>query len=274
MTEPQFEDAEDFQDIKVQIGGDSIAQLPNDLFVPEDALYVSLDTFEGPLDLLLYLIRKHQLNILDFSVAEITTQYMSYLDVMTAMNLRIAGEYLVMAATLMMIKSKALLPQLEVEEEDEDDATHALRQRLLAYQQLKEAAEGLNDLPRMERDTHSAQIPIVEVVTEEQLPDVGLSEIVVAFAELMTRVKLTQQHEVPRPVISVRERMGEMLATLESINDYVPFESLFKIEEGKPSVIASLLALLELLRSNVIKVTQPHSFAPILVKIDSTEKDE
>ena len=273
MSEPLYENTPDLPDIEIRVQGDHVEKLPNDLYVPDDALYVALDRFEGPLDLLLYLIRKHHLNVLDFSVAEITDQYMSYLDLMSSLNLQIAGEYLVMAATLMMIKSKALLPQTELTDEDEEDSTAALRQRLLAYQRLKDAASGLNELPRMERDTHAAHLPIVNVILEVQQPDVDVKEILLAFADLLKRAKLNQQHDIARPVISVRDRMGEILSLLDATADFVPFDQLFKLDEGKPSIIASLLALLELLRSNVVEVSQQEPFAPIFVKSSDTQSN-
>ena len=253
--------------VNVQLNGKTLDALPDGFYVRDQALVVFLESFEGPLDLLLHLIRKRNLDILDFSIAEITTQYMQYLDLMSNLRLQVAGEYMVMAATLMMIKSHALLPELESDEEEEEDAAIALRRRLQAYKELKEAAETLDAIPRLEREVHSTQVPVLEEIPADRLPDIDLHELVLAFSEVIERAKLYQHHAVVRPVISVRERMAEILTRIEKTSEACPFESLFDVEEGKQSVIASLLALLELLRGNIIEVLQAHSFSQIHVKM-------
>ena len=252
---------------QARVGDTSLERLPDDLHVPPDAMIVLLESFEGPLDLLLYLIRKNNLNILDFSLADITDQYMRYIDMMSTMRLQLAGEYLVIAATLMMIKSRALLPQLESDDDEEEDASAELRRRLLEYERLKNAAEGLDALPRVDRELHVAQVPIANTEAAIKHPDVDLKELVMAFADVVVRARLHQRHQVSRNTISVRERMSDILDHLSAKEDTVPFEDLFDIEEGKVSLIASLLALLELLRSSLVRVIQNQPFAPIFVSL-------
>ena len=267
-------DSLDGETYQARVGDTSLERLPEDLHVPPDAMIVLLESFEGPLDLLLYLIRKNNLNILDFSLADITDQYMRYIDMMSSMRLQLAGEYLVIAATLMMIKSKALLPQLESDDEEEKDASAELRRRLLEYERLKNAAEGLDALPRVDRELHVAQIPIANTEAAIKQPDVDLKELIMAFADVVVRARLHQRHQVSRTTISVRERMSDILDHLSAEEETVPFEDLFDVEEGKVSLIASLLALLELLRSSVVHVIQSQPFAPIFVRLREASEVE
>lgn len=253
---------------RARVGDSNLTHLPEDLHVPEDAMIVLLESFEGPLDLLLYLVRKHNLDILEFSLAEIAEQYMRYIELMSTMRLQLAGEYLVIAATLMAIKSRALLPKIEGSElDEEDDPAVELRRRLLAYERLKNASEKLDELPRVDRDVHASQLPIAVATMEESQPDIELKELILSFADIVQRAKLHQQHRVARVTISVRERMTTIVDKLRNAQATTPFEDLFDVREGKASLIASLLALLELARSSVVRVVQPRPFARITVRL-------
>ena len=252
---------------QVRVGAASLERLPDDLHVPADAMIVLLGSFEGPLDLLLYLIRKHDLNILDFSLADITVQYMQYIELMSTLRLQLAGEYLVIAATLMMIKSRALLPTVETESEEEEDASADLRRRLLAYERLKTTAQNLDALPRVDRDVFIAQIPLANVDIVVAPPVIELKELTLVLADVLQRAKLFQQLRVTRTPISVRERMTDIIAQLNIATEFVRFDDLFNVHEGKVSLIASLLAILELVRSSMVQVNQQQPFAPIFVRL-------
>ena len=252
---------------QVRVGDASLERLPDDLHVPADAMIVLLGSFEGPLDLLLYLIRKHDLNILDFSLADITVQYMQYIELMSTLRLQLAGEYLVIAATLMMIKSRALLPTVETESEEEEDASADLRRRLLAYERLKTTAQNLDALPRVDRDVFIAQIPLANVDIVVAPPVIELKELTLVLADVLQRAKLFQQLRVTRTPISVRERMTDIIAQLNIATEFVRFDDLFNVHEGKVSLIASLLAILELVRSSMVQVNQQQPFAPIFVRL-------
>lgn len=253
-------------EVQIRVGDETLSELPDDLHIPADAMVVLLESFEGPLDLLLYLIRKRNLDVLKINLAEIADQYMKYIDLMSSFQLQLAGEYLVIAATLMVIKSRALLPQLSDDEADEEDPETELRRRLVAYERLKQASERLNEIPRLERDAVDFQLPLAKPVAEEVRPTLHLQELVLVFAEVMERAKLHQQHRVFRTTISVRERMTTILDKLNRSQKETPFEDLFDVAEGKISLIASLLAVLELIRSNLVRITQPRPFAPITVR--------
>ncbi len=250
---------------QARIGDKSIEELPNDLHVPPDAMIVMLESFEGPLDLLLYLIRKQNLNILEIRLADIADQYMQYIEMMSTLRLQLAGEYLVIAATLMVIKSRALLPQLESDEEEEANPEAELRRRLQEYERLKNASERLDALPRVDREVHVVHAPLAESYAPEVQPEIELKELMVAFADVIQRSKLYQQHRITRTTISVRERMTDIIGKLEKSEEQVPFDALFDVREGKVSLIASLLAILELMRSSLVRVTQQRPFAPIFV---------
>ena len=252
-------------DFHVRVGDETLSELPDDLHIPDDAMVVLLESFEGPLDLLLYLIRKRNLDVLKINLAEIADQYMKYIDLMSTFKLQLAGEYLVIAATLTVIKSRALMPQLPENEDEEEDPAAELRRRLIAYERLKRTSERLDELPRLERDAIDIQIPLAKLVAEEVQPTLELRELVVVFAEVMERAKLHQQHRVYRTTISVRERMTTIMDTLKRNKTETPFEELFKLEEGKISLIASFLAVLELIRSNLVRIRQTTPFAPITV---------
>ena len=250
---------------RARVGDKALEELPSDLHVPPDAMIVMLESFEGPLDLLLYLIRKQNLDILEIRLADIADQYMQYIELMSTLRLQLAGEYLVIAATLMVIKSRALLPQLESDDEDESNPEADLRRRLQEYERLKNASERLDALPRVDREVHVVHAPLAESFAPEEQPEIELKELMVAFADVMQRSKLYRQHRITRTTISVRERMTDIIGKLEKSDEVVPFDALFDVHEGKVSLIASLLAILELMRSHLVRVTQQRPFAPIFV---------
>lgn len=250
-----------------RIGDTGLEELPKDLHIPPDAMIVMLESFEGPLDLLLYLIRKHDFDILEVRLADVAEQYMQYIDLMSTLRLQLAGEYLVIAATLMVIKSRALLPQLESDDDDDANPEAELRRRLQEYERLKNASERLDALPRVDREVHVVQATLAEPYAPEAQPDIELQELMLAFADVVQRSKLYQQHSVTRTTISVRERMTEIIDKLQVSRDSVAFEALFDVHEGKVSLIASLLALLELMRSSLVRVMQDQPFAPIFVNL-------
>ena len=247
-----------------KVGGEPLTRLPHDLYIPPDALEVFLETFEGPLDLLLYLIRKNNLDICDIAIAEITRQYMSYLELMRALQLELAAEYLVMAAMLAEIKSRLLLPRPSVPE-DEDDPRNELIRRLQEYQRFKQAAEQLDELPRLERDLFSVLVvPPSQGVNRPQ-PQVELSELLTALRGVLERAQHFSHHHIQREQLSVRERMGAILDQLDG-QEFVPFLSLFTITEGRAGVVVTLLAALELLREALLELVQVEPFAPIYLR--------
>jgi segregation and condensation protein A len=240
--------------------------LPKDLYIPPQALEVFLETFEGPLDLLLYLIRRENLDILEIKVAEITEQYMGYIDLMSALQLELAGEYLVMAAMLAEIKSRLLLPRPTDADEDEDDPRAELIRRLQEYEQIKTAAEKVDELPRLERDIHLAHATRPELVREHADPEVDLKEVLVALAQVLRRAEMFEHHAVQLEPLSVRERMTSVLARVNDTRDFVSFSNLFTPEEGRRGVVVTFLALMELLREALIEFVQNEAFGPIYVR--------
>ena len=248
------------------VRGEVVTELPTDLYIPPDALEVFLETFEGPLDLLLYLIRRENLDILDIKVAEITAQYMSYIELMHAMQLELAGEYLVMAAMLAEIKSRMLLPRPAGVDEDEDDPRAELIRRLQEYEQIKTAAEDLSALPRLERDIFIAEAEKPEIVRQHAEPQVDLREVMVALAEVLRRAEMFQKHEVQLEPLSVRERMSAILARVNEASDFVPFIDLFTAAEGRRGVVVSFLALTELIREGMLDFVQNEPYAPIYIR--------
>lgn len=253
-------------EVEAKVDGKSLDSLPKDLYIPPDALVVFLDAFEGPLDLLLYLIRRQNLDILEIKVAEITEQYMQYIEMMSAMRLQLAGDYLVMAATLTDIKSSVLLPKREGEEEEEDPRALLIR-RLQEYERLKIAAEQLDSRPRMERDILPTNVDVSGNLAELQPPDVAMAEIVITFAELLNRAKLYATHEIERNTLSVRERMGSVLSQLQNTNEFVMFQSLFDINEGRVGLTGTLVAILELMRQQLVQLTQSKPYDPIYIRM-------
>jgi segregation and condensation protein A len=248
------------------VRGEAVTELPTDLYIPPDALEVFLETFEGPLDLLLYLIRRENLDILNIKVAEITAQYMSYIELMSAMQLELAGEYLLMAAMLAEIKSRMLLPRPANAEDDEDDPRAELIRRLQEYEQIKSAAEGLNALPRMERDLLQGHAQRPELVRQHADPEVDLKEVLVALAEVLRRAEMFERHAVQLEALSVRERMTSILARVNEADDFIPFVDLFTAEEGRRGVVVSFLALMELIRESMLDFVQNGPYAPIYVR--------
>jgi segregation and condensation protein A len=248
------------------VRGETVRELPTDLYIPPEALEVFLETFEGPLDLLLYLIRRENLDILEIRVAEITAQYIAYIEIMQTMQLELAGEYLVMAAMLAEIKSRMLLPRPAGHDVEEDDPRAELIRRLQEYEQIKSAAERMNELPRMERDLFPARAAKPELVRERVEPDVDLRELLVALAEVLHRSDLYQHHHVQLEPLSVRERMSNVLALVNASTEFVPFGALFRAEEGRMGVVVTFLAILELLRERLLDLVQHGEFAPLYVR--------
>src|SRR6185312_2550646 len=217
------------------VNGEPISQLPRDLYIPPQALEVILEAFEGPLDLLLYLIRRHNLDILDIPIAEITRQYMQYIELMQELQLELAGEYLVMAATLAEIKSRMLLPRPPETSEVEQDPRAELVRRLQEYERFKRAALDLDRLPRLDRDVWLASAALLERPRPTCMPQVTLQEMLLAFKEVASRAAMFAHHHVQREGLSVRERMSDLLATLRA-EAFVPFSNLFKPEEGRAGI--------------------------------------
>lgn len=246
------------------VGGKPLRTLPSNLYIPPDALRVFLDAFAGPLDLLLYLIRRQNLDLLDIKVAEITEQYLQYIDLMKTLQLDLAGEYLLMAATLAEIKSRLMLPSPASEEVEADPRAELVR-RLQEYERLKLAAERLDDLPRLERDIHTAHATKPESASPPPVPDVLLRDLAHAFAQVMRRAALFQSHHVGLERLSVRERMTEVLARVGKTGGFVPFSTLFDVAEGRAGVVVTLLALLELVRESVLEFSQRAPFQPVYV---------
>lgn len=246
------------------VQGEAVTTLPKDLYIPPDALEIFLDTFEGPLDLLLYLIRRQNLNILDIPILEITRQYMEYIELMQDMRLELAAEYLVMAAMLAEIKSRMLLPR-PVEEEDEDDPRAELIRRLQEYERYKQAAEDIDELPRVERDVFPVAVEAPERQVVRKPPEVSLQELLLAAREAMGRAEMFSHHQVQMELLSVRERMSMVLERIGH-DEFTAFTSLFRSAEGRMGVVVSLLAVLELIKESLIELVQSEPFAPIYIK--------
>lgn len=245
--------------------GKAVTELPKDLYIPPQALEVFLEAFEGPLDLLLYLIRRQNLDILEIDVSRITEQYMHYVDLMDAMQFELAAEYLLMAAMLAEIKSRMLLPRATTEEEDEEDPRAQLIRRLQEYERFKKAAEDIEELPRMERDTWLASAAPPPVEKERPAPDVDMRELLLVLSDVLKRAQMYESHQVQREALSTRERMSEVLERLQG-KQFVPFVSLFSAEEGKLGVVVTFLAIMELIKESLVEIVQTESFGPIHVK--------
>lgn len=246
--------------------GEPLLKLPNDLYIPPDALEVFLDAFEGPLDLLLYLIRKQNFNILDIPMAQLTLQYLKYVDQIRKSNLELAAEYLLMAAMLIEIKSRMLLPQRQTDLDMEaDDPRAELVRRLLDYEQIKLAAYDLNTLPQLDRDFVRTQV-YIEQSLAPVLPDVAAVDLQQAWLDVMKRARLTEHHKISREELSVREHMTGILRRLQSAR-FVEFADLFDIAGGVPVVVVNFVALLELAKETLIEITQAEPFAPIYVRL-------
>lgn len=249
------------------VEGEPMTQLPRDLYIPPDALQVFLEAFEGPLDLLLYLIRRQNLDILDIPIAEITRQYMSYIEVMTELQLELAGEYLLMAAMLAEIKSRMLLPRPAAQDgQEEEDPRAELVRRLQEYERFKKAAEDIDRLNRQERDTLPALIEMPERKVVKIQPQVSLQEMLLALQEVMARAEMFAHHQVNRERLSVRQRMSDILDTLRE-TAFVEFAQLFRVEEGRMGVTVSFIAILELMKEGLIEIVQAEAYAPIHVRV-------
>ena len=246
--------------------GQAFTKLPDDLYIPPDALEVFLEAFEGPLDLLLYLIRRQNLDILDIPVAEITRQYMHYMEMMRSMNMELAGEYLVMAAVLGEIKSRSLLPRPKNEEgEEEEDPRAELIRRLQEYERFKKAAEDLDGMPQEGRDFWPVKVAGPDYTREQALPQVDLRELLLALQDVIRRADLFESHQVSKETLTLREKMGQVLEHLQG-REFVPFVALFTIDEGRLGVVVTFMAILELVKEGVISLVQTDSFGPIHVK--------
>ncbi|MBY0545581.1 MAG: segregation/condensation protein A [Gammaproteobacteria bacterium] len=247
------------------IRGEPLRELPKDLYIPPDALEVILESFEGPLDLLLYLIRCHNLDVLDIPIAEITRQYMVYVDLMKVLRLELAAEYLVMAATLAEIKSRMLLPRPPSEVDPEADPRAELVRRLQEYEQCKLAAENIDSLPRLGRDHFmmAADPPPMEHVKPQ--PDVLLDEMLLALKEVLKRTHLKQSHQIVKEGLSIRERMSAILVDIAK-QEFTPFISLFKINEGRAGLVVTFIAILELSKQALIEIVQIENYSSIYVK--------
>ena len=247
------------------IKGQPVLQMPQDLYIPPDALEVILESFEGPLDLLLYLIRRQNLDILDIPVAEITKQYVSYIGVMEDLRFELAAEYLVMAAILAEIKSRMLLPRPPSEDGIEGDPRAELVRRLQEYERFKKAAEDIDQLPRLERDTTVAHALMPDRVISRAPPDVDLKEMLLALRDVLKRADLFSRHAIRREALSVRERMSAVLDRL-SDGQFHSFESFFSPEEGRMGVVVSFLSILELAKERLLEIVQEAALAPIFVR--------
>ena len=247
------------------VKGEAITQLPQDLYIPPDALEIFLEAFEGPLDLLLYLIRRQNLDVLDIPIAEITIQYMSYIEMMKDMRFELAAEYLLMAAMLAEIKSRMLLPRPESATEDEEDPRAELVRRLQEYERYKQAGEDIDALPRVGRDTFEAAAKGPDLKVVKAHPDVDLKEVLLAFQDVLRRADMFASHQIQREALSVRERMTNVLSVLTPDN-FTEFTTLFEVKEGRMGVVVTLLAILELIKETIIEIIQTEPFGPIYVK--------
>ncbi len=249
------------------VEGQPVTLMPRDLYIPPQALEVFIEAFEGPLDMLLYLIRRQNLDILDIPIAEITRQYMRYIELMQVLQLELAGEYLLMAATLAEVKSRMLLPRVGSDEPaGETDPRAELVRRLQEYERFKRAAEGIDRMPRLERDTWVATADLVDRKVVRIPPQVTLQEMLLAFQEVLSRSDMFAHHHVQREPLSVRQRMTDVLATLSS-NTFMDFVHLFRAEEGRRGVTVTFVAILELMREGLIELTQVEAYAPLHVRL-------
>ncbi|WBL62939.1 segregation and condensation protein A [Thauera sp. WB-2] len=265
-------EAQDVLDSVARIYGEPLLELPKDLYIPPDALQVFLDAFEGPLDLLLYLIRKANLDVLDIPMAPLTAQYLEYVEAMRQSNLELAAEYLLMAAVLLEIKSRMLLPRPPREGAEEEDPRAELVRRLVEYEQMKIAALRLDAMPRVERDFEWVGVFVAEKLVERQ-PEVSLHDLQLAWLRIMKKARLNQHHRVGREQLSVREHMTAILRRLGDVG-FVVFDALFDTALGAAGLVVSFLAVLELVKERLVEVTQNEAFAPIYVKLaDGTRSD-
>ena len=256
-----------------RIHGEPLLEFPQDLYIPPDALELVLETFQGPLDLLLYLIRKHNLDVLDISMAQLTRQYMGYIELMQQHRLELAAEYLLMAAVLIEIKSRMLLPRPpKVSEESGEDPRAELMRRLLEYEQMKLAAQKLNELPQAGRDFEIVQV-LIERTVKERLPEVSVEDLRQAWMGLLARAKLNTHHKVRREQLSVREQMTHILRSLQS-GEYVAFDQLFDVEGGVAKLVVTFIAILELAKEYLVEIQQSETLGSIYVRTSRSINDE
>ena len=247
------------------VDGKPVTEIPQDLYIPPDALEVMLETFEGPLDLLLYLIRRQNMDVLNVNVSQITQQYMEYIALMKAMRFELAAEYLLMAAMLAEIKSRMLLPRHEGEDDDEEDPRAELIRRLQQYERFKQAAEDLDELPRVGRETYIGNVEPPLLKTQKKHPDLSLQELMLAFSEVLRRSDMFESHQIEKETLSTREKMTHVLSLLSG-ERFTTFESLFNIEEGRLGVVVTFLAIMELIKEQLVELIQNESFGPIHLK--------
>jgi segregation and condensation protein A len=253
------------------VRGEPLQTLPEDLYIPPDALEVFLDAFEGPLDLLLYLIRRQNLDILDIPIADITRQYMEYVELMKGLRLELAAEYLVMAAVLCEIKSRVLLPRPQEADDEGADPRAELVRRLQEYERFRQAAEELDALPRLERDRFPVAAAVDPGCIRRVPPPVGLDEVLAALQGVLARAELFSSHQVQRESLSLRERMSRVLERLGDQGGFVAFTELFDVTEGRAGVVVSFLAVLELLRAATVELIQGEPFAPLRLRLRTGE---
>lgn len=251
------------------VQGKALSVLPRDLYIPPDALEIILEAFEGPMDLLLYLIRRQNLDILEIDVAEITRQYMGYIQLMQHIQLELAADYLVMAAMLAEIKSRMLLPSQSPDEQREGDPRVELIKRLQEYERFKHAAEEIDQMPRVGRDIYQASAEVLGGELSRPYPEVELRDLLTAFAEVLRRAEMFENHQIEFETLSTRERMSDILRRLGS-QSFASFESLFSPEEGRHGVVVTFLAVMELIKESLIDIVQTDSFGPIHVKAKTT----
>lgn len=247
------------------VRGEAVTELPKDLYIPPEALEVFLETFEGPLDLLLYFIKRQNLDILAINVAEITKQYMDYIGLMDSMKFELAAEYLVMAAMLAEIKSRMLLPRSSMDDDEEGDPRAELIRRLQEYEQFKMAAENIDEMPRMGREFFQAAVDKPEADGEVVQPDVDMKELLIALSEVLTRADMFASHHISRERLSTRERMSQVLDQLHG-KEFIPFIQLFTAKEGRLGVVVTFLAIMELLKESLVEIVQTEMFGAIHVK--------
>ncbi len=254
------------QDVIAKVLGENFLDLPQDLYIPPEAMRVFLDTFEGPLDLLLYLIKKQNLDILDIPIAEITRQYVQYIDLMTELKIELAAEYLLMAAMLAEIKSRLLLPRSELESEEEgDDPRAELVRKLQEYERIKKAAEDINEIPRIERDLFTCGASLPKMPDKIMQADVSLDEVIKALRKVFERAKLNTKHKITAEVLSIRDRMTQILSRLQE-TEFLPFEDLFDRNEGRGGLAVTFIGILELARQSLLEITQAEIMGPVYVR--------
>lgn len=248
------------------VNGESFTDLPEDLYIPPDALEVILENFSGPLDLLLYLIKKQNIDILNIPVALITKQYMEYIEIMQNLKLELAAEYLLMAAMLCEIKSRLLLPRQPTEEEDEADPRAELVRRLIEYEQIKNAAEDLDELPRVERDVLPVKVDFDDTDIERPQPDVSFDALISAFRDVLLRADNFAHHTIEKEALSIRARMGEVLDYVKQ-RSFAEFTELFHHKEGRHGLVVTFIAVLELVKQSMVKLVQTSLFSPIHIRV-------